>query len=154
MRKFAVIEIESGEVLGVMSPSTDDVELHEVIDPSNSSRKYIEILEDLWQTFNSETYWWNGTMWRVRPAPLSKHHTWDKLNLTWEINTESLFREIRTARNAHLTRCDWTQINDAPLTEEQKAEWSTYRQALRDIPANNPNVEFVSEVNWPTPPTT
>ena len=44
--------------------------------------------------------------------------------------------DIIEKRNGKLRACDWTQIPDSPLTEEKKAEWATYRQALRDIPNN------------------
>ena len=30
---------------------------------------------------------------------------------------------------------DWTQGNDSPLSDSKKAEYVTYRQALRDLPA-------------------
>jgi len=59
------------------------------------------------------------------------------------------FSQVRGQRNARLTGCDWTQLGDAPLTDEQKAEWVTYRQSLRDLPAN---FDRVTEVVWPTPP--
>jgi hypothetical protein len=45
--------------------------------------------------------------------------------------------ELRKIRNAHLRECDWTQFADSPLTAEQKQAWATYRQALRDLPANS-----------------
>ena len=57
---------------------------------------------------------------------------------------------IRETRNELLTECDWTQIADAPLTEEQKTAWRTYRQALRDLPANT---EDPKNPVWPTAPT-
>ena len=47
--------------------------------------------------------------------------------------TESQWAYIRNERNFKLMRCDWTQLPDAKLTDEKKSEWSTYRQALRDI---------------------
>ena len=40
---------------------------------------------------------------------------------------------IREERKILLIESDWTQMPDSPLTEEQKAEWATYRQALRDM---------------------
>ena len=46
---------------------------------------------------------------------------------------EDIFRGERTGR---ITGTDWTQLPDAPLTDAKKAEWVTYRQALRDLPAN------------------
>jgi len=44
--------------------------------------------------------------------------------------------ELRTLRDQRLTESDWTQVADAPLTEEQKVAWQSYRQALRDLPEN------------------
>lgn len=49
-----------------------------------------------------------------------------KTNRLWDI--------LRAERNARLTACDWTQVADAPLTTEKKAEWAAYRQDLRDLP--------------------
>jgi len=43
---------------------------------------------------------------------------------------------MRNARNVFLKGSDWTQTVDAPLTDEQRAAWATYRQALRDAPAS------------------
>jgi len=59
------------------------------------------------------------------------------------------FSQVRSQRNATLGNCDWTQLGDAPLTDEQKAEWERYRQDLRDLPQT---YSRVSEVVWPTPP--
>lgn len=43
--------------------------------------------------------------------------------------------ELRAERNRLLTESDWTQIEDAPITVLEKAQWRTYRQQLRDYPA-------------------
>ena len=56
---------------------------------------------------------------------------------------------IRPDRNGLLAMCDWTQMPDSPLSDEKKAEWATYRQELRDMPAG---FTKVSEVVFPTPP--
>jgi hypothetical protein len=47
---------------------------------------------------------------------------------------ENKWNMIRAHRNEILARGDWTQLGDAPLTAEQKEQWTRYRQALRDIP--------------------
>jgi hypothetical protein len=52
------------------------------------------------------------------------------------IPAESKWDMIRRYRNELLTRCDWTQLTDAPLTLEEKQVWSSYRQELRDVPDN------------------
>jgi len=59
------------------------------------------------------------------------------------------FTHIRAQRNGMLAQCDWTRVDDNGLSDEKKAEWATYRQELRDIPAT---YSKVSEVVWPTPP--
>jgi hypothetical protein len=45
-------------------------------------------------------------------------------------------RAMRQIRANLLAASDWTQMPDSPLTDEQRAAWATYRQALRDAPAN------------------
>ena len=42
-------------------------------------------------------------------------------------------KHFRQVRNAKLAKCDWTQAPDSPLSDTKKAEWATYRQALRDL---------------------
>ena len=53
---------------------------------------------------------------------------------------------LRAERDAKLTASDWTQLSDAPV---DKAAWVTYRQALRDLPANTPDP---SNPSWPQEP--
>ena len=71
-------------------------------------------------------------------------------------NTDDLIhqtqKESRANRNARLQKSDWTQFPDSPLTTEKKAEWMTYRQALRDVPSNNANVTSLDDIIWPTKP--
>jgi len=59
-------------------------------------------------------------------------------------------RAMRQIRDNLLAASDWTQMPDAPLTDEQRAAWATYRQALRDAPATwTPGPEW----DAPDPPT-
>ena len=41
---------------------------------------------------------------------------------------------IRQQRNAALAETDWTQLSDAPFSEEEQAAIRAYRQSLREIP--------------------
>lgn len=66
-----------------------------------------------------------------------------------EQRTADQAESIRSDRAQRLADCDWTQLSDAPLTEEQKTAWAAYRQALRDIPQQ---AGFPWEVVWPTQP--
>jgi hypothetical protein len=56
---------------------------------------------------------------------------------------------IRAERNIKLSECDWTQLNDTPLDNTAKVAWTTYRQALRDIPSQS---GFPHNVVWPVKP--
>jgi len=58
--------------------------------------------------------------------------------------------EIREQRNARLLASDWTQGADSPLSDAKKAEWQTYRQALRDLSYSGLN--HGDTVTWPTEP--
>jgi hypothetical protein len=58
--------------------------------------------------------------------------------------------EIKEQRNARLLASDWTQGADSPLSDSKKAEWQTYRQALRDISYSDLN--HGDTVTWPTQP--
>jgi len=54
---------------------------------------------------------------------------------------------VRTGRNKLLAESDWTQNRDVVLSND--AEWKTYRQALRDLPANTTDW---TNPPWPTKP--
>lgn len=41
---------------------------------------------------------------------------------------------LRAERDRLLRDSDWTQLPDAPLTADERAQWAAYRQALRDLP--------------------
>ena len=57
----------------------------------------------------------------------------------------------RTTRNKLLADTDWTQMNDSPLSNENKTAWATYRNELRNLPDDDawPNL---SEEDWPVQP--
>lgn len=57
--------------------------------------------------------------------------------------------QIRQQRNVLLLRSDWTQLPDAQLTPEKKAEWATYRQALRDVTTQ---AGYPTTIDWPVAP--
>ena len=56
-----------------------------------------------------------------------------------------MVRQLRTDR---LYQCDWTQLPDAPLTDAERAQWQTYRQALRDVTSQSDPLN----ITWPTEP--
>ena len=55
---------------------------------------------------------------------------------------------LRDKRNERLQLSDWKVAPGSPY-ESKLEEWKTYRQALRDLPANTPDPK---NVTWPTTP--
>lgn len=75
------------------------------------------------------------------------------------------WKYISNKRTHKLMASDWTQLPDSPLSDTKKAEWATYRQALRDHMNNlrshtnyvsdiatNPDDGTVGNWSWPTKP--
>ena len=62
---------------------------------------------------------------------------------------ESLHKEMkqRAKRNSFLADSDSMMVSDRGLSDEKKAEWITYRQALRYMDFSDLN-----NLNWPTKP--
>lgn len=117
---------------------------------------------------------WRGDVWEVQdtpviePAPEEASTEMKPLPPTppvelptpeWILDLENLpslpepppltWDTIRLDRNSRIFISDWTQLADAPLTQEQKNAWAAYRQALRDVPTSFATPE---EVVWPTVP--
>ena len=59
-------------------------------------------------------------------------------------------KDFKRERNIRLKDSDWALASDSPLTDEQKTEATTYRQALRDLPAdeNFPNNAFPTKPDF------
>jgi hypothetical protein len=91
---------------------------------------------------------YNNEKQRVENEIISKLEAIEAARDYWE--------ELRFLRNQKLSECDWTQILDVTLTEEQKIAWQTYRQVLRDLPANTedpkPLVLDPTHPDWPISP--
>jgi len=64
---------------------------------------------------------------------------------TTPVSEETAWDIIRQQRNNKLYQSDWTQLEDAPLSADQKAEYRVYRQALRDITTQSDPFNIV----WP-----
>ena len=61
---------------------------------------------------------------------------------------DSAMAQIRGQRNQLLKDCDWTQVADCSIPK--KADWTTYRQTLRDLPSTITEPRTFS--NWPHNP--
>ena len=62
-----------------------------------------------------------------------------------ELVTENAWNDLRTKRTQLLADTDYLALSDATLSEDMR----TYRQALRDLPANTSDP---ANPTWPTKP--
>ena len=102
--------------------------------------------EGLW----IRTHYWKDGAWKTREDADTLYNTWK--DESWVFDSAKFMEELRRLRNIKLFQSDWTQIGDNKLSMSKQGEWSTYRQALRDVPANNSRVTDLSQVSWPTAP--
>lgn len=82
----------------------------------------------------------------------------DKWEQSWKIedlseqeinnNIQQQWSIVRLERDQLLKDCDWTQLPDVPLLEEDKQKWADYRQALRDVTKQQDPYNIV----WPIEP--
>lgn len=67
------------------------------------------------------------------------------------MNYLTAWDELYQRRGQRLEASDWTQAADSPLSDEKKAEWRVYRQALRDMPQAFPaDVDKANTNPWDT----
>ena len=72
-----------------------------------------------------------------------------------ELAAAEPLRQLRQQRDQKLSQSDWMAVSDRTMSPEQIA----YRQSLRDMPANNPEVALneageLINITWPTEPGT
>ena len=75
-----------------------------------------------------------------------------------ELDSVEAMRLLREERNFLLSETDWVTVRSIDTGVAISNDWKTYRQALRDLPANstpsldsNNDLDFTS-VTWPTKP--
>ena len=73
------------------------------------------------------------------------------LQASYSKSTIVNWSKVVLIRNFLLMDSDWTQLGDAQLTTQQKADWVTYRQKLRDIPQEQ-NESSAATVVFPVTP--
>tara|TARA_B100000929_G_scaffold234478_1_gene191002 strand:- start:672 stop:1136 length:465 start_codon:yes stop_codon:yes gene_type:complete len=111
----------------------------------DSDADHPKLIEQTYYDYTQNQFMSRG----LRP---NSYYTWTSAK-KWVLNNEMLMKEINQKRTEKLYACDWTQAADSPLTDEKKAEWVTYRQALRDVPQNlEDDLIDLTGVAWPTEP--
>lgn len=80
------------------------------------------------------------------PYTTEEQAEYDTKKAAWDAGAnDRKAAEVRTERNAKISACDWRVMPDVSNSDV----WKTYRQALRDIPAQS---GFPNNVTWPDAP--
>lgn len=101
--------------------------------------------------FAEENIWnFSTESWVSRLPRPNPYYFWNVAE--WHFDYIKFYADVRNQRDTKLYVCDWTQLPDAPISQELKEQWAVYRQALRDVPENLQGITSINEVPWPTPP--
>jgi hypothetical protein len=148
-RIWAIVDEASGLVV-----NTVHQDFGGLVDGAQYGEGYVarDISNTNWAQANTKCYWDNANeCWEALPA--RPEGEYDFADGEWVFDSERFGLILRADRNKKLNASDWTQLPDCSLSETKQAEWSAYRQQLRDIPENVPSdVHAVQEVVWPTEP--
>jgi hypothetical protein len=88
----------------------------------------------------------------IRQPDSTWKETWIRLETSDEYKTAATVRktqQVLMERNMRLANTDWIVTKSMESEEPMPQIWKTYRQALRDIPAQS---GFPFNVQWPEPP--
>lgn len=106
---------------------------------------------DVYEVVTTEQPTRNDNTHNIEPSIELVDGIWTQTWVLVEHTAEDIERQwanIRSERNQHLSKCDWTQLSDAPLTNVETADWGAYRQALRDITTQSDPFN----IQWPEKP--
>lgn len=144
MKHFAIYD----RATGVIAQICGHAHFEAVLDVCEASQSAIEMTPGVSDTTH---YVKNGGFVAYPSKPSAFHTQWDSGTKTWKDwrSSADLAKQVRQQRASLLAACDWTQLPDAPLTKQQRAAWSAYRGALRDVPAQ---AKFPASVTWPVAP--
>lgn len=104
----------------------------------------------------------NAEMWDEQPEGYITQEAWNAARAAEEAEAEAArlaeynsvaarARRLREERNRRLAETDYLMMRDYPLTDEEDRALVSYRQALRDLPAQDgaPWDGGEGETPWP-----
>jgi len=88
----------------------------------------------------------NDTVTYIDSSEWPSQLTWSAVKTKWDAKIAAQpLADLRGERNDKLAETDWLANSDVTMSDA----WKTYRQELRDLPANTSNPE---NPTWPTNP--
>jgi hypothetical protein len=109
--------------------------------------------DHLWVRIKDTDDIWTIKNWDFEKGPLPKRlrglsavdHVYDLNTKSWTIvypqGSFITWNTVRDARQAMLDNSDWVIVKYTELNEPVPEEWLDYRQALRDFPAENSDLD-------------
>jgi hypothetical protein len=97
-------------------------------------------------SYDPEMFWVVDGVPKEIPSRTDEFSTFNPDLWVWEVDLDYYWANLKNDRNRLLAASDWTQVPDAPVDQ---AAWATYRQQLRDLPANT---EDPANPVWPIQP--
>ena len=147
MIKFALINVSTGEITNIVNLQS----AHGYTDGAVRDGILFKRLEPGTDELNfKDTQYWKEGAWHTREKRPGAFYVWREYK--WVLDRSNFWSGVRHKRSYLLSQSDWTQCSDCPLSDDKKAEWRTYRQALRDITANQTDIVDPDTLTWPTPP--
>lgn len=96
---------------------------------------------------------------QIQYRPSSLQISWSDYQIAYEAQKKKIGDiQLRDYRNMLLSKCDWIMTVDVFSKIQNKEEWITYRQSLRDLPGTVTSYEWrydridISKINLPTKP--
>ncbi|WP_273688474.1 tail fiber assembly protein [Ketogulonicigenium vulgare] len=134
---FTLYRLDTGEITAFL-----------VADPTISVPAGFGLLQGYWC---AATHWVRGMPVELPSRP-DDRHVWDPVAWEWVINPDLdtyQWAQLRMERTRLLAACDYRTQADYPQSDEARAAWRAYRQALRDLPEA---IADPTKVEWPDPP--
>lgn len=148
MIKYAIINLETGQCEQIASVQ----EAFAANDRSYTPEGHLVLHMD--SDINEQEYtelkYYRNNQWHDRDPCPGDNYSWT--NFEWVFDNSTMWAEIKAWRNNLLRQSDWTQMADCPLSGSSLEAWRVYRQTLRDIPEDQPNVDKLKNVIWPDTP--
>lgn len=93
--------------------------------------------------------WIENGAHRLPPPQPSPFHDFDWTGRRWLLDVGRAWDAVRAERNRRITASDWVMLPDVQMSEERRAAWTSYRQALRDVTSQPDPLNIA----WPVAPT-
>jgi len=88
----------------------------------------------------------NGTLVQFTQAEEDARNAYEQA--TTDAAPARALKHLRNKRNQLLAETDFYALSDVTMSDDM----TTYRQALRDLPAGKDTVDKVNNATWPTKP--